>query len=92
VLEKDGVPCGPINTIDQVFADEQVKARGLRVDIARPDGTMIPGVANPIRLSGSPIEYTRPAPALGADTDEVLARLGLSDDEIRTLRDAGVVG
>jgi crotonobetainyl-CoA:carnitine CoA-transferase CaiB-like acyl-CoA transferase len=92
VLEHDGVPCGPINSIDQVFADEQVKARGLRVDLARPDGTVVPGVANPIRLSGSPIEYIRPAPALGADTDEVLARLGLSDDEIRTLRLSGVVG
>jgi crotonobetainyl-CoA:carnitine CoA-transferase CaiB-like acyl-CoA transferase len=92
ILEKDGVPCGPINTIDQVFADEQVKARGLRIDLARPDGTVVPGVANPIRLSGSPIEYTRPAPALGADTDEVLSRLGLSEAEIRTLRDSGVIG
>jgi crotonobetainyl-CoA:carnitine CoA-transferase CaiB-like acyl-CoA transferase len=92
ILEKDGVPCGPINTIDQVFADEQVKARGLRIDLARPDGTVVPGVANPIRLSGSPIEYSRPAPALGADTDEVLSRLGLSEAEIRTLRDSGVIG
>ncbi|HUE45654.1 MAG TPA: CaiB/BaiF CoA-transferase family protein, partial [Aestuariivirgaceae bacterium] len=92
VLEHDGVPCGPINSIDQVFADEQVKARGLRVDLARPDGTVVPGVANPIRLSNSPIEYSRPAPALGADTDEVLARLGLCEAEIRTLREARVVG
>jgi crotonobetainyl-CoA:carnitine CoA-transferase CaiB-like acyl-CoA transferase len=92
VLERDAVPCGPINTLDQVFADEQVRARGLRVDLARPDGTVVPGVANPIRLSGSPIEYARPAPALGADTDEVLASLGLSDGEIRTLRQSGVVG
>ena len=92
VLEHDGVPCGPINSIDQVFADEQVKARALRVDLARPDGTIVPGVANPIRLSGLPIEYTRPPPALGADTDEVLTKLGLSDDEISTLRQSGVVG
>jgi crotonobetainyl-CoA:carnitine CoA-transferase CaiB-like acyl-CoA transferase len=91
-LEKDGVPCGPINNIDQVFADEQVKARALRIDLARADGTMIPGVANPIRLSGSPIEYTRPAPALGADTDETLKGLGLSEAEIRILRQSGVVG
>jgi crotonobetainyl-CoA:carnitine CoA-transferase CaiB-like acyl-CoA transferase len=91
-LEAAGVPCGPINAIDQVFADEQVKARGLRVDLARPDGTVVPGVANPIRLSESPIEYARPAPALGADTDEVVARLGLSADEIAALRRAGVIG
>jgi hypothetical protein len=74
-LEPAGVPCGPINTIDQVFADEQVKARGLRIDLERPDGTVVPGVANPIRLARSPVEYSRPAPALGADTDDVLARL-----------------
>ncbi|MFW6077422.1 MAG: CaiB/BaiF CoA transferase family protein, partial [Hyphomicrobiales bacterium] len=91
-LEPGGVPCGPINTIDQVFSDEQVKSRGLRVDLARPDGTVVPGVASPIRLSATPIEYTRPPPALGADTDEVLADLDLSLDEIRDLRQAGVVG
>ena len=91
-LEAAGVPCGPINSIDQVFADEQVKARGLRVDLARPDGTVVPGVANPIRLSESPIEYARPAPALGADTDEVFAWLGLTADEITALRQAGVIG
>jgi crotonobetainyl-CoA:carnitine CoA-transferase CaiB-like acyl-CoA transferase len=91
-LEPAGVPCGPINSIDQVFADEQVKARGLRVDLARPDGTMVPGVANPIRFSASPIAYSRPAPALGADTDAVLARLDVSADEIRSLRQSGVIG
>jgi crotonobetainyl-CoA:carnitine CoA-transferase CaiB-like acyl-CoA transferase len=91
-LEPAGVPCGPINTIDQVFADEQVRARRLRVDLARPDGTVVPGVANPIRLSNAPLEYTRPAPALGADTDEVLADLDLSPDEVRDLRQAGVIG
>jgi crotonobetainyl-CoA:carnitine CoA-transferase CaiB-like acyl-CoA transferase len=91
-LEPAGVPCGPINTIDQVFADEQVKARGLRLDLARPDGTAVPGVASPMRLSGFPIEYTRPPPSLGADTDEVLTKLDLSADEIRALRQSGIVG
>jgi crotonobetainyl-CoA:carnitine CoA-transferase CaiB-like acyl-CoA transferase len=91
-LERAGVPCGPINTIDQVFADEHVKTRALRVDLARPDGTVVPGVANPIRLSATPIEYSRPAPALGADTDDVLARLDLTADEIRSLRQSGAIG
>jgi crotonobetainyl-CoA:carnitine CoA-transferase CaiB-like acyl-CoA transferase len=92
-LEPAGVPCGPINTIDQVFADEQVKARGMRIDLERPDGTAIPGVANPIRLAGTPIEYGRPAPALGADTDAVLSTvLGLSSGDIEALRAAGAIG
>jgi crotonobetainyl-CoA:carnitine CoA-transferase CaiB-like acyl-CoA transferase len=59
-LEPAGVPCGPINTIDQVFADEQVKARGLRIDLARPDGTVVPGVASPIRLSARPSNTAAP--------------------------------
>jgi crotonobetainyl-CoA:carnitine CoA-transferase CaiB-like acyl-CoA transferase len=91
-LEPASVPCGPINTIEQVFADPQVKARGLRIDLARPDGTAVPGVANPIRFAGTPVHYSRPAPALGADTDEVLAQLGLSPDEIDALRRSGTIG
>jgi formyl-CoA transferase len=75
-----------------VFADPQVKARALRIDLARPDGTAVPGVANPIRFSGTPVQYSRPAPALGADTDEVLSRLGLSAAEIQSLRHSGIVG
>ena len=92
-LEAAAVPCGPINRLDQVFADAQVKARGLSLDLTRPDGTVTPGVANPIRLSASPIEHTRAAPALGADTDEVLARvLGMDAGTIERLREAGVIG
>lgn len=93
LLEPAGVPCGPINTIDQVFADEQVKARGLTVHLERPDGTPTPGVANPIKLSCSPVEYDRPAPALGADTDAVLSGvLGLSSQDLESLRRAGAIG
>ncbi len=92
LLEAAAVPCGPINRLDQVFADPQVKARQLAVELSRPDGTVTPGVANPIRLSASPVDYTRAAPALGADTAEVLDRLlELSADEIERLRGAGIV-
>jgi len=92
LLESAAVPCGPINRLDQVFADPQVKAHELAVELHRPDGTVTPGVANPIRLSASPVEYARAAPALGADTAEVLERiLELSPDEIERLRGSGVV-
>lgn len=72
-LEKAGVPCGPINRIDEVFADPQVIARGLRMTMPHPTAGEVPLVANPIRLSGSPVSYQRPPPLLGQHTDEVLA-------------------
>jgi len=91
-LEAASVPCGPINRLDEVFADDQVKARGLAIALCRPDGTPTPGVANPIRLSASPVEYNRAAPALGADTAEVLERvLGLAAGDIARLRAEGVI-
>jgi crotonobetainyl-CoA:carnitine CoA-transferase CaiB-like acyl-CoA transferase len=72
LLEQAGVPCGPINRLDQVFADPQVVARGLRVDVPHPAFGAVPLVANPIRLSATPVGYHRAPPGLGQDTDEVL--------------------
>jgi crotonobetainyl-CoA:carnitine CoA-transferase CaiB-like acyl-CoA transferase len=71
-LEKAGVPCGPINRIDEVFNDPQVIARGLRMLMDHPTAGQVPLVANPIRLSDSPVSYQRPPPLLGQHTDEVL--------------------
>jgi crotonobetainyl-CoA:carnitine CoA-transferase CaiB-like acyl-CoA transferase len=73
-LEAAGVPCGPINRIDEVFADPQVVARGLRIALPHPLAGQVPLVANPIRLSGSPVAYQRPPPLLGEHTEEVLAQ------------------
>lgn len=70
-FEAASVPCGPINTIDQVFADPQVIARGMQLELFREDGTRTPSVANPIRFSETPIEYKRAAPSLGADTEAI---------------------
>ncbi|HEY4635128.1 MAG TPA: CaiB/BaiF CoA-transferase family protein, partial [Rhodospirillales bacterium] len=61
-LEGAAVPCGPINTIDQVFANPQVLARGLQIGLTRDDGVQIPGIANPIQFSGTPIEYDKAPP------------------------------
>jgi crotonobetainyl-CoA:carnitine CoA-transferase CaiB-like acyl-CoA transferase len=92
-LEEAGVPCGPINTIDQVFADPQVQARGLLQPLARPDGSAIPLVANPIRMSATPPSPRRAPPSLGADTDHVLARYaGLEPAAIAALRRDRLVG
>ena len=73
-LEAAGVPCGPINHIDQVFADPQVIARGLQITLPHTLAGSVPLVANPIRLSGSPVAYQRPPPLLGEHTAEVLAQ------------------
>ena len=71
-LEKAGVPCGPINDIEQVFSDPHVVARGLRVQMPGPSGEEISGVGNPLRLSVTPVTYSLPPPALGAHTREVI--------------------
>ncbi len=91
-LEQAGVPCGPINDLAQVFADPQVLARGLRVDVPHSLGGTLPQVASPIRLSETPVEYRQAPPLLGEHTDAVLQRLlGMQAAEIAALRDAGVV-
>jgi crotonobetainyl-CoA:carnitine CoA-transferase CaiB-like acyl-CoA transferase len=76
-LDAAGVPCGPVNTIDQVFEEPQAVHRGLEVDLVRDDlSAPTRTVASPIRLSETPVRYDRAPPALGADTEEVLAGLG----------------
>ncbi|MEW9614761.1 CaiB/BaiF CoA-transferase family protein [Shinella sp. S4-D37] len=73
--EREGVPAGPINSIAETFADPQVKARGLRIDLPDADGNSIPGVRTPIVYSGTPLTYDRPSPRLGEHTDAVMAEL-----------------
>jgi crotonobetainyl-CoA:carnitine CoA-transferase CaiB-like acyl-CoA transferase len=75
LLEQANVPCGPINDLERVFADPQVRARGLRVDLPHPLAGSVPSVASPLRLSKTPVQYRHAAPVLGADTQEVLDRL-----------------
>jgi len=71
-LNKVGVPCGPINTLDQVFADAQVQARGMQLDLPHKGLGLAASVANPIKLSATPIQYTKGAPMLGEHTEQVL--------------------
>jgi len=91
-LEARGVPCGPINDYRQVFEDPQVRHRGLRVDIPRNDGVTVPGIASPLRLSGTPVTYRQAPPALGEHTERVLTGiLGMSAEEIAALRTRGII-
>ncbi len=91
-LEAAGVPFGPINTIDQVFDDPQVKARGLRVDLDHPLAGTTPTVRNPIRYSDTELEFKDAPPLLGQHTENVLHDvLGLDDGAIAKLREDGVI-
>ena len=92
-FEAASVPCGPINTIAQMFADPQVLARGLQIGLTREDGVQVPGVANPIRFSETPVDYEKAPPKLGDATNSILTDvLGLSAREIDDLRTAGAIG
>jgi len=92
LLAKAGVPCGPLNDIAAVFADPQVRHRNLRVEVEHPQVGMLPLVANPVRLSATPVEYGLPPPQVGEHTEAVLAELlGIEGAAIDTLRRAGVI-
>jgi crotonobetainyl-CoA:carnitine CoA-transferase CaiB-like acyl-CoA transferase len=92
LMEAAGVPCGPINTLDRVFADPQVQARGLHIDLPHPLAGSVPLVANPIRMSATPVQYRSAPPTLGQHTDEVLAAwLDLAPPELAALRQDQVV-
>ncbi len=93
-LEGAGVPAGPINTVEQVFADPQVKARGLRLDLPATGarGGAAPSVRSPLVIDGEPAAADAAAPRIGEHTDEVLGELGLSASEIAGLRAAGAIG
>ena len=91
-LEAAGVPCGPVNDLAQVFADPQVLARGLALELPHALGGRVAQVASPIRLSETPVEYRRAPPMLGEHTSQVLQELlGMSGDEVVALREAGVL-
>jgi crotonobetainyl-CoA:carnitine CoA-transferase CaiB-like acyl-CoA transferase len=73
LLEAEGVPCGPINRLPEVFADPQVLAREMKIELLHPAFDSVPLVANPIRLSATPVQYVQAPPLLGEHTSAVLA-------------------
>jgi crotonobetainyl-CoA:carnitine CoA-transferase CaiB-like acyl-CoA transferase len=92
LLEPEGVPCGPIYTVAEVFEDAQVRARGMRTTMRHAVAGDIPLVASPIRLSETPVQYRLPPPVLGQHTREVLGEvLGLDPATIDGLEARGVV-
>jgi crotonobetainyl-CoA:carnitine CoA-transferase CaiB-like acyl-CoA transferase len=91
-LEKVGVPAGPINSLDAVFNDPQVLARAMRIELPHPLAGTVSLVANPLRLSETPVTYRSAPPPLGAQTDEVLSqRLAMTTAQIAGLRSRGII-
>ncbi|HSI40944.1 MAG TPA: CaiB/BaiF CoA-transferase family protein [Xanthobacteraceae bacterium] len=91
VLDGAGIPCGPINDIDQAFAEPQALARGLALATPHAAGVDAPGVRSPLRLGASPFAAVAP-PMLGQHTDEVLTQLlGLSAQDLAGLRADAII-
>jgi formyl-CoA transferase len=92
LLEEVGVPCGPINNLDEVFANEQVKARGIEIALPHPTAGEVKLVRSPMRMSATPATSDKAPPLLGQHTEEVLAELlGKSGEEIAALREKKVL-
>ncbi|WP_370280082.1 CaiB/BaiF CoA transferase family protein [Pontibacterium sp.] len=86
------VPCGPINTIEQVFADPQVQHREMQVELEHPKAGKVAGVGNPVKFSDTPVEYRSAPPMLGQHTEQVLSDLLEMDGKaLEGLRQSGVI-
>ncbi|MGH8178205.1 MAG: CaiB/BaiF CoA transferase family protein [Steroidobacter sp.] len=90
-LEPLGVPVGPINNLAQVFDHPQVKSRGLQIELPHPLSGSVPMVANPIRMSATPVHHRSAPPTLGQHTREVLREWGVEEAELERLATDGVI-
>jgi formyl-CoA transferase len=90
-LNEAGVPCGPIYSIDAMFADPQVEHLKIAREVKKQDGSVMKVVGQPVSLSRTPSEITAPPPEAGEHTSEVLREFGFSDKEIEALRAAKAI-
>ena len=90
ILNQYDIPCGPILSMKEIAEDESLRKSGTLVEVDHPTRGKYLTVGNPIKMSDSPTEVTR-SPLLGEHTDEVLAQLGYSQDDIATLRKERVI-
>jgi formyl-CoA transferase len=90
ILNKHDIPCGPILSMKEISEDQALRKTGTIVEVDHPVRGKYLTVGNPIKLSDSPTDVTR-SPLLGEHTDEVMAELGYSPDDIATLRSLGAI-
>lgn len=91
LFRRSGIPSGPVYDVPQMLNDEHMRARGFVVEQDHPAAAALRTLASPIHLSHTPASYRLPPPLLGQHTDEVLAELGYTAEEIRQLHDVGAV-
>ncbi len=91
LLERAGVPAGPIYTVPEAVADPQAQARGMVQEIEHPQAGRVKTLGNPVKLEKSPVTVRKAAPALGEDTDAVLREIGYGPADVAELRRKGVV-
>jgi len=92
LLEQQGVPVGPVNSVGEAFSDPHVVARSTVVQLQRDDLGQVPGVRSPLRFQNCSVDAERAPPALGDSTAAVLREIGISDTDMEALVEAGVVG
>lgn len=91
-LEPAGIPCGPVNTIDQVASDPQIAARDMIINVQHPKAGGFKVVNTPFKFSRTPCRAERASPDLGEHTQDVLSQLlGMTNEEISTLKSLGVI-
>ena len=90
-LNKAGVPCGPVNSVAEVFQDPQILQQQMVMDVEQPGHGMVRMLGFPIGFSDSPCRVRRPAPRPGEHSDEILAELGFTAAEREAWRESGVV-
>ncbi len=94
LLKQHGVPCGPVNNVEQVFKDPQVIARGMKLNMPHPhiSDEKINLIGNPVKFSTTPVSYRHPPPTLGQHTEQILSeRLQKTDREISNYRQLGII-
>ncbi|WP_428535421.1 CaiB/BaiF CoA transferase family protein [Rhodopila sp.] len=91
VLNNAGVPCGPVNSVAEVFHDPQIRAQDMIIDVDHPNHGTVRMLGFPIKLSATPCRVRRPAPGLGEHSDEILAELGFAASERQAWRQSGVI-
>jgi len=92
LLEENGVPCGPINNLDEVFNDPQVQARLCAIELPHPTVDKVKLVASPMRMSVTPVQYDAAPPTLGQHTEQILHELlGYSEEQLDQLRKKNII-
>lgn len=91
LLNENGIPCGPINNLKEVFEEEQIVARKMLQTVIHPSIGEVPLVGSPLNFSRTPIEITQHPPLAGEHSEEILAELGFEQEEIVDLRNQNII-